>query len=100
MRVSKVLRAICGFTREVVIMSAEVVEGARPVLRVQVRAKVRKRGVCGRCGQRSPWFDQGDGPRSWRHVDAGFATVEVIGGARRVAPITSWLARCAVAKRP
>ena len=54
MRVSKVLRAICGFTREVVIMSAEVVGDPRPVLRVQVRAKVRKRGCCGRCGQRSP----------------------------------------------
>jgi len=83
-RVSKVLRAVCGFTREVVILSAVVVEGPRPTLRVQVRAKVRKRGCCGRCGQTAPWFDQGDGPRSWRHVDAGFATVEVLGAARRV----------------
>ncbi len=84
MRVSKVLRAICGFGREVVIVSAEVVEGPRRVLRVQVRAKVRKRGSCGRCGERSPWFDQGSGPRSWRHVDAGFAVVEIVGAARRV----------------
>jgi transposase len=83
-RVSKVLRAICGFSREVVIMSAEVVEEPRRVLRVQVRAKVRKRGCCGRCGRRSPRFDQGDGPRSWRHVDAGFSTVEIVGAARRV----------------
>lgn len=84
MRVSKVLKAICGFSREVVIMSAEVVEEPRLVLRVQVRAKVRKRGCCGRCGARSPWFDQGDGTRLWRHVDAGFATVEIVGAARRV----------------
>ena len=83
-RVSKVLRAICGFGRDVVVMSAEVVAGTRPTLRVQVRAKVRKRGQCGRCGRRSPWFDQGDGPRSWRHVDAGMATVEIVGAARRV----------------
>jgi hypothetical protein len=35
-RVSKVLKTICGFTREVVVMSAEVVEGIRPALLVQV----------------------------------------------------------------
>jgi len=30
------------------------------------------------------WFDNGDGVRSWRHVDAGFATVELVAVARRV----------------
>lgn len=84
MRVSKVLKAILGFTREVVIMSAEVVAGDRPKLRVQVRAKVRKRGWCGRCGELAAWFDNGDGPRSWRHLDAGHAIVELVAVARRV----------------
>ena len=84
MRVSKVLKAICGFSREVVIMSAEVIDGDRPKLRVQVRPKVRKRGRCGRCGGLAAWFDNGDGQRSWRHVDAGHATVEVVAVARRV----------------
>ena len=84
MRVSKVLRAILGLTREVVIMGVEVVGEARPVLRVHVRAKVRRRGRCGRCGELASWFDHGDGVRSWRHVDAGFATVELIALARRV----------------
>lgn len=84
MRVSKVLRAILGFTREVVILSVEVVWGDRPALRVHVRPKVRRRGRCGRCGELASWFDNGDGPRSWRHLDAGFATVEVVALARRV----------------
>jgi transposase len=83
-RVSKVVRAILGFTREVVIMSVELVDGARPRLRVDVRAKVRRRGRCGRCGALAPWFDNGDGVRSWRHIDAGFATVELRAVARRV----------------
>ena len=84
MRVSKVLRAILGFTREVVIVSVEVVAGLRPRLRVHVRAKVRKRGRCGSCGELASWFDNGDGLRSWRHVDGGFATVELVAIARRV----------------
>lgn len=84
MRVSKLLKAICGFTREVVIMSAELVAGDRPVLQVHVRPKVRRRGRCGRCGQLAAWFDNGDGIRSWRHLDAGYATVEVVALARRV----------------
>jgi transposase len=73
-----------GFTREVVIMSVEVASGERPALRVNVRPKVRQRGRCGRCGQLASWFDIGDGVRSWRHLDAGFATVEVVAVARRV----------------
>ena len=84
MRVSKVLRAVLGFGREVVILSVEVGAGERPSLRVHVRAKVRRRGRCGRCGASASWFDNGDGPRSWRHLDAGYATVEVVAVARRV----------------
>lgn len=84
MRVSKVLRAILGFGREVVIVGAEVVDGGRPRLRVHVRPKVRRRGRCGRCGALASWFDNGDGARSWRHLDAGFATVEIVALARRV----------------
>jgi len=83
-RVSKVLKAILGFTREVVIMGVEVVAEGRPVLRVHVRPKVRRRGRCGRCGELASWFDNGDGVRSWRHLDAGYATVELVAVARRV----------------
>jgi len=83
-RVSKVLRAILGFTREVVIVSVEVVTGDRPLVRVDVRSKVRRRGRCGRCGELASWFDNGDGVRAWRHLDAGHATVEIRAVARRV----------------
>ncbi len=84
MRVSKVLKAILGFSPEVVIMGVEIVSAARPVVRVHVRPKVRRRGRCGRCGELAAWFDNGDGARSWRHLDAGYATVEVVAVARRV----------------
>jgi transposase len=83
-RVSKVLKAVLGFTREVVIVSAEVICGDRPRLRVRVRAKQRRRGRCGRCGELASWLDNGGGERSWRHLDAGFATVEITAVARRV----------------
>ena len=84
MRISKVLRAILGFGREVVIMSVEVVPADRARLRVHVRPTVRRRGRCGRCGELAAWFDNGDGQRSWRHLDAGYATVELVAVARRV----------------
>lgn len=84
MRVSKVVKAICGFGREVVILAVEVVGGARPRLVVDVRAKQRRRGRCGRCGELSPWLDNGSGIRSWRHLDAGWAAVEIRAVARRV----------------
>jgi transposase len=54
------------------------------VVRVHVRAKARRRGRCGRCGECASWYDNGAGQRSWRHVDAGHAKVEVVAVARRV----------------
>ena len=84
MRVSKVLKKICGFTREVVIIGVEVVEGTRPRVEVHVRAKQRRRCRCGRCARLSPWLDNGGGARRWRHLDAGYATVELVAVARRV----------------
>jgi transposase len=83
-RVSKVLKAVLGFTREVVILGVEVVAEGRPVVRVHVRSKAQRRGRCGRCGVVASWFDRGDGVRSWRHLDAGYAIVELVALARRV----------------
>jgi hypothetical protein len=49
-----------------------------------VRPKARRRIRCGLCGESAAWFDNDDGVRSWRHLDAGFAIVEVVAVARRV----------------
>lgn len=84
MRVSKVLKAICGLGREVVVRGFELVDGDRPRLVVSIRAKVRRWGRCGRCGELATWFDHGGGERRWRHLDAAYATVELLGPARRV----------------
>lgn len=90
MRVRKLLKRICGFDRDVVIDGWELVDppedepGVRPELVIWVRPSLRFRDRCGRCGQRAPGYDQGGGDRSWRHVDAGFATCTLIGPARRV----------------
>lgn len=86
MQVKKVLVAVLGLCRETVIMGWALVEsdGLRPRVEVQVRAKVRRRGRCGRCGVEASFYDQGGGVRRWRHVDVGFATCELVGTARRV----------------
>jgi hypothetical protein len=70
--VRKVLRVICGFTREVVVMGVEVADADRAGLVVHVRPKVRRRGRCRRCGQLAAWLDNGGGtstprwrPSSW-----------------------------------
>jgi hypothetical protein len=61
-RVSKVVKAICAFGRDVVIIDADMVGGPRSRLVVWVRAKVRPRGRCGRCCELAAWLDNGGGP--------------------------------------
>ncbi len=84
MRVKKILIAVLGLYRETVIRAWELRDGERPRLLVWVRTKVARRGRCGRCGQLAPFYDQGGGERRWRHIDAGFATCELVADAPRV----------------
>ena len=87
MRASKLLKAICGFDREVVIINTEVLNtprGQRGEVEVFVRPKQRKRGRCGRCGELAAWLDNGGGLRRWRHLDAGMVRVWIVAVARRV----------------
>jgi len=88
-RVNKVLKKVLGLGHDVVIVDRNLVEdddeNVRPRLEVRVRSRVARRGRCGRCGTRSPWYDQGDGERRWRHLDVGYATCELVADARRVA---------------
>lgn len=82
MRINKVLKNVLGLGEGVVIVGRELTEvddaAARPALEVRVRLRTRRRDRCGRCGTRSPRFDQGDGQRRWRHIDIGYATCELI----------------------
>ncbi len=51
---------------------------------VSVRPDARARGRCGRCGRRSPGYDQGAGRRRWRGLDAGITKVFIEAEAQRV----------------
>ena len=87
MRGSKLLKAICGFGREVVLISTKVLEtprGQRGEVEVFVRPKRRDRGQCGRCGASASWLDNGGGARRWRHLDAAMVKVWIVAVARRV----------------
>jgi transposase len=79
------LLGLCVFT--VVIVRQELyegVEGGRSKLVVWVRHRARVRGRCGRCAVVAPWFDNGGGERSWRHIDMGMGTCELVADAPRV----------------
>ena len=89
MRTHKVLKSVLGLDGQVVITGWQLAgvddEGVgRPHLEVRVRLRKRRRGACGRCQTASPWFDQGDGARRWRHIDVGYATCELLADAPRV----------------
>lgn len=73
MRRRKVLKRLAGLGRDTVVVGDKLVEdGPRPVLTLTVRLRVG-RLFCGRCGAPAPGYDQGEGERSWRHIDVGFA---------------------------
>jgi transposase len=62
----------------------EDVELDGDVVVVHVRARARERDRCGRCGRRSPGYDQGEGRRRWRALDLGAVQAYVEAGAPRV----------------
>lgn len=88
MRATTVVRKLLGLCPAVVVCTWELADGGgddpRPRLVVTVRIRAGRRGRCGRCGAASPWFDRGDGRRSWRHLDVGVATCELVADAPRV----------------
>lgn len=82
MQNSSVWGRACGLTRT-------VVEGVRfdettNAIVVSVRPNARARSRCGRCGRRSPGYDQGAGRRRWRGLDAGTTRVFIEADAQRV----------------
>lgn len=91
MRVARVslIREILGLYKAVIV-GWELIRPTgqgRSRMDVVVRHREGYRGVCGRCGERSPWYDRGgrDGwQRRWRHLDAGYVMVDLIGDTPRV----------------
>jgi transposase len=85
-RVITVLKRVLGLCHRVVVTGYELIEtgDGRPHLVVRVRVLARLRGRCGLCAKACSWYDQGGGERRWRHIDAAFATVELVASARRV----------------
>jgi transposase len=86
-RIPKLLRSLLALGKAVVFIDwehNEETETTRAELRVWIRQKVRKKGCCGRCGERCAWGDHGGGERTWHHVDVGFATSTLVALARRV----------------
>ena len=89
MRVKTLLRTLLGLPKPIVIDTFDLVattseDDRRPTLKVEIRMRKRKKGSCGLCGDKAPWYDQGDGTRTWRHVDVGFARCELVALAPRV----------------
>ena len=66
---------------ETVVQSAEL-EGQELVIRVRPHRRQRHR--CGRCGQRSPRYDAGEGRRRWRALDLGTTRAYLEAAAPRV----------------
>ena len=82
MRNKSVWERACGLTRTIV-ESVDFDEGAAAVV-VAVRPVAKARGRCGRCGQRSPGYDLGEGRRRWRALDLGTTKVFLEANAPRV----------------
>lgn len=82
MQKNKVWARACGLVRAVV--EGVGVDEADSSIIVSVRANARARSRCGRCGRRSPGYDQGEGRRRWRALDAGTTKVYIEADAPRV----------------
>jgi transposase len=67
---AKVWRRVLGVDRATVIEDIDFDEESDTVV-VHVRPRRHTKRRCGRCGARSPGYDQGEGRRNWRSLDLG-----------------------------
>jgi transposase len=81
-RNASVWRTLLG-VENTVIEDVEFDEEAEVVV-AHVRPRRAGRGRCGRCGDRAPWFDRGEGRRRWRALDLGTVPVFIEADAPRV----------------
>ncbi len=80
---SNVWRRALGVDRATVIESVDFDEEAGSVV-IHVRPRRPTKRRCGRCGQRSPGYDQGEGRRNWRALDLGVLVCHLQADAPRV----------------
>jgi transposase len=81
-RFARVWQRLLGVERTVV--ESVTFDEDEGLLVVHVRPRRGARQRCGRCGQRAPWEDRGEGRRRWRSLDAGPVRVVLEADARRV----------------
>jgi transposase len=79
----KVWRRLLGLDDRTVIERVDFSDGADAVV-VHVRPRRIRRTRCGRCGQKAPGYDQGEGRRQWRALDVGVLQCSVEADAPRV----------------
>ena len=83
MQNKKLWARVAGVEPGVLVERVEFNDAAETVV-LACRVRRRDRGRCGRWGRRSPGYDQGEGGRRWRALDAGRTPVFIEADAPRV----------------
>jgi transposase len=81
-RTASLWRALLG-VEKTVVEEIEFDEDEELVV-AHVRPVRASKGRCGRCGDRAPWYDRGEGRRRWRALDLGTMQVFLEADAPRV----------------
>ena len=84
MRAVRVWRSVLGVAHTVIEKVELETKGDQEVLVASVRPTRGRQSRCGRCDRRSPRYDNGEGPRRWRSLDAGTTQVYLQAEAPRV----------------
>jgi transposase len=84
LRAVRVWRSVLGVQHTVIEKVELERQGVEDVLVATVRPTRSRLGRCGRCGMRAPRYDNGEGPRRWRSLDAGMTRVYLQAAAPRV----------------
>lgn len=96
MRAVRVWRSVLGVQHTVMEKVELETQEGEEVLVATVRPARWRQGRCGRCGRRAPRYDNGDGPRRWRSLDAGTTRVFLQAEAPRVSCVTHGVVVAAV----
>jgi transposase len=84
LRAVRVWRSVLGVAHTVIEKVELETKGDQEVLVASVRPTRGRQSRCGRCDRRSPRYDNGEGPRRWRSLDAGTTQVYLQAEAPRV----------------